>query len=179
MSFLKLTLTVIALVLSASSNAGTVGMSGVWDFNGQMTTTDYNGLVVSNEPVIGEFDFNSGLINLALDSPFFGPETWYSTGTIEERLDGTYWGSLEIFRNSTSYNWSILWDITQQGNSANITTLDGDGDGIPGISLIDGPFVGFSHAVNGALTSVPVPAAVWLFGSGLIGLIGMARRKKV
>lgn len=26
---------------------------------------------------------------------------------------------------------------------------------------------------------VPVPAAVWLFGSGLIGLIGLARRKKV
>ena len=25
---------------------------------------------------------------------------------------------------------------------------------------------------------VPIPAAVWLFGSGLIGLIGMARRKK-
>ena len=24
---------------------------------------------------------------------------------------------------------------------------------------------------------VPVPAAVWLFGSGLIGLIGVARRK--
>jgi hypothetical protein len=26
---------------------------------------------------------------------------------------------------------------------------------------------------------VPVPAAVWLFGSGLIGLIAVARRKKV
>jgi len=25
---------------------------------------------------------------------------------------------------------------------------------------------------------VPVPAAVWLFGSGLIGLVGVARRKK-
>ena len=25
---------------------------------------------------------------------------------------------------------------------------------------------------------VPVPAAVWLFGSGLLGLIGIARRKK-
>jgi hypothetical protein len=27
-------------------------------------------------------------------------------------------------------------------------------------------------------TVVPVPAAVWLFGSGLLGLIGIARRKK-
>ena len=29
-----------------------------------------------------------------------------------------------------------------------------------------------------ALSSVPVPAAVWLFGSGLFGLLGFARRKK-
>ena len=29
-----------------------------------------------------------------------------------------------------------------------------------------------------SVTLVPVPAAVWLFGSGLIGLIGVARRKK-
>jgi len=27
------------------------------------------------------------------------------------------------------------------------------------------------------LTPVPVPAAVWLFGSGLLGLVGVARRK--
>lgn len=29
-----------------------------------------------------------------------------------------------------------------------------------------------------ALTSVPVPAAAWLFGSGLVGLVGVARRKR-
>lgn len=28
------------------------------------------------------------------------------------------------------------------------------------------------------LTPVPIPAAVWLFGSGVIGLIGLARRRK-
>ena len=27
--------------------------------------------------------------------------------------------------------------------------------------------------------AVPVPAAVWLFGSGLLGLVGIARRGKI
>ncbi len=30
---------------------------------------------------------------------------------------------------------------------------------------------------SGDVSAVPVPAAVWLFGSGLLGLIGVARRK--
>jgi hypothetical protein len=29
-----------------------------------------------------------------------------------------------------------------------------------------------------AVSAVPVPAAVWLFGSGLLGLVGISRRKK-
>lgn len=36
----------------------------------------------------------------------------------------------------------------------------------------------FANEMAASLTAVPVPAAVWLFGSGLIGLVGFARRKK-
>jgi len=32
--------------------------------------------------------------------------------------------------------------------------------------------------IRGQVNVIPIPAAVWLFGSGLIGLIGIARRKK-
>ena len=35
----------------------------------------------------------------------------------------------------------------------------------------------YSLHLEGQITSVPVPAAVWLFGSGLFGLIGFVRRK--
>jgi len=43
---------------------------------------------------------------------------------------------------------------------------------------------GFDPTIRGfksngiAVTSVPVPAAVWLFGSGLLALVGVARRRK-
>ena len=30
---------------------------------------------------------------------------------------------------------------------------------------------------SGDISAVPIPAAIWLFSSGLIGLIGLARRK--
>jgi hypothetical protein len=39
-----------------------------------------------------------------------------------------------------------------------------------------------SHTLPGSnfgQSVVPVPSAVWLFGSGLLGLVGIARRKKV
>ena len=61
----------------------------------------------------------------------------------------------------------------------------------PDLSLFDYTKLRFggSDGTNGSqfgltanitkLTSIPVPASVWLFGSGLIGLIGVARRKKV
>ncbi|MGC4098279.1 MAG: hypothetical protein QM706_14285 [Nitrospira sp.] len=36
---------------------------------------------------------------------------------------------------------------------------------------------GFSGYAISGLAAVPIPAAVWLFGSGVIGLLGIARRK--
>jgi hypothetical protein len=31
---------------------------------------------------------------------------------------------------------------------------------------------------DGDVSAVPIPATAWLFGSGLLGLVGIARRKK-
>lgn len=40
-------------------------------------------------------------------------------------------------------------------------------------------FTAYTGALEiASISAVPVPAAVWLFGSGLIGLAGVARRKK-
>jgi len=71
------------------------------------------------------------------------------------------------------------------------TTYDADGvnitgdDGIGGSPMDNGPFSGFN--MNFDMTSVtmtanssviPVPAAAWLFGSGILGLAGFAGSRK-
>jgi len=40
-----------------------------------------------------------------------------------------------------------------------------------------GPYVIRGYFVEYELSSVPIPPALWLFGSGLLGLIGVARKK--
>ena len=37
--------------------------------------------------------------------------------------------------------------------------------------------VRYGHFIYLELSTVPIPASIWLFGSGLLGLIGVARRK--
>ena len=48
----------------------------------------------------------------------------------------------------------------------------------PGMMPASVPFYTLPGADFGRVV-VPVPAAVWLFGSGMLGLVGLARRKKV
>ncbi len=53
------------------------------------------------------------------------------------------------------------------------------GAGVGGLQTSISKNYGYGWAVHsGDVSTVPVPAAVWLFGSGLLGLIGVARRKR-
>jgi hypothetical protein len=52
--------------------------------------------------------------------------------------------------------------------------LFSDGDQTPDVQSFGNPTFAV-HAGN--VNAIPVPAAVWLFGSGLLGLLGLARRK--
>jgi hypothetical protein len=75
--------------------------------------------------------------------------------------------------------------VTNFANVSTCTTGMTD-DGIGGDPMTSTAISGYNqiyditsiHFESFVQTPVPVPAAVWLFGSGLLGLIGLARRKR-
>lgn len=67
-------------------------------------------------------------------------------------------------------NWSVQADTGSGWQSINSVQQHITHDGYTRSSVGTGFY---------SVSAVPVPAAIWLFGSGLLGLIGVARRKKV
>jgi len=82
----------------------------------------------------------------------------FSVGLFSNVERSFYWQAQDV---ATLYGYTFeMWN-GQQGS----------------IDKIDGYYAWAVH--TGDVSAVPVPAAVWLFGSGLIGLAGFARRRKV
>jgi hypothetical protein len=150
--------------LTATVGTGQIGMHMLFDWNGN---NNIDVFVVANPNSI----FGSGIAR--------------SANTL---------GCTATSQGGSATQPNCLWDGPGYvaGNSANkpagstvwmLSSADGNGDGIMGIPMpTGGPFQGFNANFSANMTStakpVPVPAAVWLFGSGLLGLVGIARRKK-
>lgn len=74
----------------------------------------------------------------------------------------------------------------QTGYGTTIGQLSlGTDDGVGGSPMDNGPFSGYNANFDITTISIttgpeiiPIPAAVWLFGSGLLGLAAVARRRK-
>ncbi len=76
-----------------------------------------------------------------------------------------YWSATE-YAPDTSAAWGFFMGSTGAGAGGLQTSISKNTSG-------------YGWAVHsGDVSTVPVPAAVWLFGSGLLGLIGVARRKR-
>jgi len=94
------------------------------------------------------------------------------SGSNRPLLDGAF----ELFVGTAS---SPIFDVITTDGWDTLTwrtTLDA---GLIDVGLRNRASAIYSIAFDEySVTLVPVPAAVWLFGSGLIGLIGVARRKK-
>jgi len=130
----------------------TTNFSLIWDASGLITAKSYApGTLISG---VGSTAASDNL-------------SWYGNSLAM--------GSLPI--STTTYN-TTTWPDGSGG-----LPLIQDHLGIGGSPMTGGAWQGFSMNIDIneiALTdvaTVPVPAAVWFFGSGLIGLFGLARRK--
>lgn len=93
--------------------------------------------------------------------------------------EGLHNNVLRILWLDSNYTANPVNQFGYTGNDWGVTDVDWFATGIGQIKFL-GVGAG-SGVIDGGfeLTSVvPVPAAVWLFGSGLIGLIGVARRRR-
>ncbi len=93
------------------------------------------------------------------------------SGGFEKGLGALFSGSIQDFYSVIAIDYNNLnGGVVPVGSNFLFASQDflvGDDDGgIRGVALV-------------RVSSVPVPAAVWLFGSGLLGLIGIARRKNI
>lgn len=177
-----------------------------YDVSGLFSVYDPTSTLIadeSNTPVTGSYNDVTGIMSLSSVQPFFG-QNWIADGdiittpglydidTIEgglitgiEVAEGQWFGHLLFdWGPSMDTDLVLVWDVTHQlDGSIELVSTDviSDffpmGSGAPGHPTIEGPTVGFSYSFDLLLTPVPVPAAAWLFGSGLLGLIGVARRK--
>lgn len=84
--------------------------------------------------------------------------------------------------------YTINTNFANLGTCTSTANGFGANDGIGGSPMTSVAFSGFNgnfdissvhlNSYTPTPAPVPVPAAVWLFGSGLLGLVGIARRKK-
>ncbi len=118
---------------------------------------------------------------------FFSAAGWqtHAAGTINVATDD---GAGNVTLDMTG--WNVHWnggDIDMGTGAAAVVTCgvdcgNGDTYSLDYTAIVpSGGFTGVAYQLHteGTVSAVPVPAAVWLFGSGLLGLVGIARRKKL
>jgi len=98
--------------------------------------------------------------NIAIAAGGLNPGDWTATNESAATLNLT--GS-DWFRLAISTDGGLSWSEDTSFSPAGTDLLN--------ITFTDGTVLSVDIKV------VPVPAAVWLFGSGLLGLVGVARRK--
>ena len=149
------------------SGTATLDDSGVFSFTGDTTTSllffgvqPANALVNSTTTMTGTLSGNS----LA----------WTTATTVLNNctaLDSNGTGICQQAPTSTGFAADqnpVVFDLTAGGTTV-ITTNAADSANL----------TTYTFTTDGAATpSVPVPAAAWLFGSGLLGLAGTARRRR-
>ena len=96
-----------------------------------------------------------------------------SSGVFDDGCAGSCLTSTGPFSNVQSFGY---WSATEYApNTVGAWGFNMNG-GYQSVNVKNNSFYGWA-VQSGDVSAVPVPAAVWLFGSGLLGLAGVARRK--
>ncbi len=134
---------------------------------------------------VGDYRMSSGASSVDVD-PYLRVFEWGALpgSGVEDTLNVPVTGDLTI-KDDNLNDWSAAggfdlttasWDninrvgLTLQNTLNAVSLVDGES------ALIQKKAIGSSVDVSTSAV-VPVPAAVWLFGSGLLGLVGVARRR--
>lgn len=101
-------------------------------------------------------------------------KSWAQTGTTSAFCAGLGAQCNGVGGNTVNTVWSWVSIDTPASTISSTNTQANETNTYSGTQMIDGPFIAQSANFN---VMVPVPAAAWLLGSGLLGLVGVARRK--
>ena len=93
-------------------------------------------------------------------------------------VEGIYWDSSESEAPFTNLQFNEYWSGTEYASDTSKAwaySFD-----LGGLGAFDKSYSGnYTWAVrSGDVSSVPIPAGAWLFGSGLLGLMGIVRHRK-
>ena len=111
-----------------------------------------------------------------------GPVSWTGTNALGP---WSYNATLTAGQSAVGllFNWNTnngiaVFEVFNCNDDGSGDACIGGQEGAAG-NMQNGPFVGQNPNFNGVeVSAVPVPAAAWLMASGLLGLVGVARRRK-
>ena len=171
-------------------STGLLTLSAFGTANASLITVEHN---ITNLPSSGYFSIDlddDGINDINLASNFYVSVFNYSTNFVRsysligDVIDAntTIWWSGNWWPSSSGYVQDGLLYLgvrdTSIGDYYGYMTFNYDSDS-NSVSLNSYTYENSGSAITVGASVVPVPAAVWLFGSGLLGLMGFAKRKSV
>ena len=173
----------LGLGTSAIAHANTSGLTGVWTGTYLFNMTSPGGGPVGGSGVAQAWtwDFDAGTVSITNTTAFYGSVWTAFNVTISDT--GTSYGPASAGTQNMTFSWSVNpnipvtsdWDVTATGTTAVVTV--NAATILPTSSAFPGFHPAFSGTLNQETSVIPVPAAAWLMGSGLLGLVGVARRR--
>lgn len=143
-----------------------------WNWN--LTTRDALDALIDEQRDSNSWDIGPGA---SCSGPVCN-DVSFDTGILSATIDTTVGATLDI--NASLGIFSQAWNYSGDGAYGSADFFDTFGlvftPLTDGVELDYGSITPAEFDLGGA--TVPIPPAVWLFGSGLLGLVGVARRKK-